>query len=110
VPQRFCICTSCTGHGGHQPVFPKSANPGKERCPACQRAADSSRPKTAARGYDSKHNRARERYLAAFAPGQPCAIGGEPLWSKNDLDLAHNESRTGYLGLACQKHNRGHYE
>lgn len=109
MPQRLCICTSCT-HTGHQAVFPISSNPGKQRCPACQTALDTSRPSRQQRGYNRNHELARQQAIAQWAPGQACAIGGEPLYDKTRLDLAHNEQRTGYLGLACWTHNRGHHD
>ncbi len=55
--------------------------------------------------YGAAHERLRRRLLAEFVPGQPCAIGGEPLRHKGRLHLAHNEAGTGYLGLACEWHN-----
>lgn len=67
---------------------------------------------TTARGYGRPHQSARDRYVAAFCPGQPCAIGGEELWHHTDrkwcdlLDLAHDHVNGGYLGLACRTHNR----
>lgn len=57
--------------------------------------------------YGAAHERARRRHLARFVPGQPCAIGGEPLRTNAKLHLAHNEAGTGYLGLACAQHNLG---
>lgn len=58
--------------------------------------------------YGNAHKVARAAAVAAFRPGQPCAIGGEPLvcdpWR---LDLAHDHiTGRGYLGLACRRHNR----
>jgi len=46
--------------------------------------------------------------MATWTPGQPCAIGGEPLYDKTKLDLAHTTDRRGWLGLACWDCNRGH--
>ncbi len=72
--------------------------------------------KTAARGYSGPHVTTRRAYTAAFTPGQPCAIGGEPLWRYTRrkwcdlLDLAHDHVNGGYLGLACRRHNRGHHD
>lgn len=110
MPQRFCICTSCTGHGGHQAVYPKSAAPG-ERCPACQRANDASRPSRQQRGYDRKHELERERRIAQWAYGQPCALCGKPTYDKNRLDLAHTSDRRGWRGLAHDTCNRsGRYD
>jgi hypothetical protein len=66
-----------------------------------------------ATAYDGAHVAARAAYVARFRPGQPCAIGGEPLWRHtlrkwcDLLDLAHDHKRGGYLGLACRRHNRG---
>jgi hypothetical protein len=71
---------------------------------------------TAERGYGGPHVTARTHYTAAFTPGQPCAIGGEPLWHHTRrkwcdlLDLAHDHVNGGYLGLSCRKHNRGHHD
>lgn len=77
---------------------------------------------TTERGYGHPHTAERQRRLALYKPGDPCAHGGEPLnyppptlvtdrhgtrlvspW----LDLPHTTDRSGYLpGLACRKHNR----
>lgn len=57
--------------------------------------------------YGARHEAARRRAIATFVPGQPCAIGGEPLRTNAKLHLAHNEAGTGYLGLACAEHNLG---
>ena len=68
---------------------------------------------TTAAGYGHTHQQIRLTYIAAFRPGQPCAIGGEELWHHTHLkwcdllDLAHDHQHGGYLGLACRKHNRG---
>jgi hypothetical protein len=80
------------------------------RCPPCGRQHDQARGTRQQRGYDSEHDRERARQLARWKPGQPCAIGGEPLLGKAALDLAHNGDRTGWLGLACRQHNRGHHD
>lgn len=64
---------------------------------------------TAERGYGNDHQRERERRLAAYRPGDPCAMGGEPLWQPpKELDVPHDHANGGYLpGLACRPHNRG---
>ena len=62
---------------------------------------------TAQRGYGRQHQLERLAYVAIYRPGQPCAIGGEPLWQPPRLlDLAHDHTNGGYLGLACRHHNR----
>ena len=104
---RLCICTGCAGHGAHQAVFPSSAVKG-QRCPACARAHDRARGSTAARGYGAAHQRERARHLKAWSPGQPCVVCHQPTWDKTKLDLAHNATRTGWLGLAHAECNRGH--
>lgn len=69
--------------------------------------------KTSARGYDGPHKTLRKRRLAAYKPGDPCAVGGEPLpfprgIAREWLDLAHDHVNGGYLpGLSCRSHNRG---
>jgi hypothetical protein len=111
MPSRLCICQGCTGHGAHQAVFPMSANPGHERCPSCQRANDTSRPSRQKRGYDRAHELERERQLAGWAPGQPCALCGQPTYDKTRLDLAHTSDRNRWRGLAHDTCNRsGRYD
>ena len=58
--------------------------------------------------YDGEHQAVRKRRVAAYRPGDPCAIGGEPLSGPVEyLDLAHDDLRGGYLpGLSCRYHNR----
>jgi len=84
--------------------------PRGERCPACitrdQQRRDAKRGSRQSRGYNAEHDRERAACLAVFTPGQACVLGGEPLPTSDNLDLAHNESRTGWLGLACAAHNR----
>jgi hypothetical protein len=99
VPKKFCL--------GCEQLVDRSACT-KGRCPPCARKYDAERGTAAQRGYGAAHQAERERQLAQWAPGQPCAIGGEPLVDRSRLDLAHNAARTGYLGLACWDHNRGH--
>jgi hypothetical protein len=62
----------------------------------------------AARLYGPGHREIRRQRAAAHRPGNPCAIGGEPLWQPVALlDLAHDHVNGGYLpGLACRYHNR----
>ena len=58
--------------------------------------------------YGPDHRRARSLAVARYRPGDPCAIGGEPLTAAARwLDLAHDHVNGGYLGLACRLHNRG---
>jgi len=65
--------------------------------------------------YSGAHERVRRAFLAAFCAGQPCALGGEPLYGPARLlDLAHATDDQGvplvpprWLGLSCRKHNRG---
>jgi len=59
--------------------------------------------------YDYAHRQARLWWVARYRPGDPCAIGGEPLTETDleRLDLAHDDTRPGrYLGLSCRFHNR----
>lgn len=63
---------------------------------------------TAQRGYSSAHQAERERRLAAYRPGDPCAHCGRPItwWpltkvTRRHIHLPHNADRSGYLpGLA----------
>lgn len=81
------------------------------RCPGCQQRHDQARPSRQARGYDRGHELARERLIAQWVPGQRCPICGKPTaGDPRGLDLAHNQDRTGYLGLAHQVCNRGHHD
>jgi hypothetical protein len=63
---------------------------------------------TTQRGYGSPHTQLRKQRTALHQPGDPCAVGGEPLWLPLALlDLAHDHVNGGYLpGLACRYHNR----
>jgi len=82
---------------------------GTLRCPACQAIATqkrNARAPRASRGYDARHDRVRAQLLAAFRPGDPCALCGKPMTSKANLDLAHNETRTGWRGLSHAACNR----
>ena len=71
------------------------------------------RGSTGQRGYGQSHRAERERRLLLYRPGDPCAIGGEPLtwWplqlARRFIDLPHDHVNGGYLpGLACRRHNR----
>jgi hypothetical protein len=71
------------------------------------------RGSTEARGYGHQHRKERERRLALYRPGDPCAHCGQPMtwWplavARRFIDLPHNATRTGYLpGLACRRCNR----
>lgn len=59
--------------------------------------------------YGWVHVRVRSWFVARYRPGDPCAIGLEPLAvvDLSLLDLAHDNVNGGYLGLACRAHNRG---
>ena len=101
MPKRFCI--DC----GH--LYDRD-DTGTQRCPEHQAAADrrrNARPNTTARGYGSTHQRERERQLQAFEPGQPCARCGQPIESKDDAQLGHDDNdRSIYRGLehiACNE-------
>lgn len=79
------------------------------RCPPCQLKHDTqrnARASTASRGYDAAHQRLRAQLLEQWQPGQPCALCGGPTWQRDALDLAHNEDRSGYKGLAHASCNR----
>jgi hypothetical protein len=63
---------------------------------------------TGDRGYGHAHRTERERRLAMWRPGDPCARCGQPMWhlqrwSKGRLiaaiHLGHTADRTGYTGL-----------
>ena len=79
------------------------------RCASHQRAHDQARGSRHQRGYDATHVRARAAAIAVYQPDDPCTRCGKPLGpDPHLLDLAHNEDRTGYLGLQCRTCNRGH--
>jgi len=68
---------------------------------------------TAQRGYGAGHQAERQRRLARYRPGDPCAHCGQPItwWplatARKYVDLPHNADRTGYLpGLAHRSCNR----
>ena len=81
------------------------------RCPPHQQAADTReqarRGTTTQRGYGTPHQRLRDKLIAQWTPGQPCAHCGQPTTNKDDLDLAHTQDRRGYRGLAHAACNRG---
>jgi hypothetical protein len=60
---------------------------------------------TTQRGYGHGHQAERERRLAAYRPGDPCAHCGRPItWplplttlARQRIHLPHNATRTGYL-------------
>ena len=101
MPKRWCI--TC------RKLFNLDST-GTMRCPACQAIATArrnARAPRAQRGYGPEHRKVREQLLARFQPGDPCAHCGQPMWSKDNLDLAHTADRTGYRGLAHAVCNRG---
>lgn len=115
MPQRFCQCRGCpschTQTGSHGALFDADATR-TLKCPGCQGIATqrrNARAPRASRGYDAAHDRKRAELLAAFQPGDPCALCGQPMASKANLDLAHNENRDGWKGLAHARCNRGHH-
>lgn len=67
---------------------------------------------TTQRGYGRAHQAERERRLAMYRPGDPCAhCGTAIMWPpqvvRRFVDLPHNSDRTGYLpGLAHRSCNR----
>jgi len=115
VPKRFCSCLGCPAcaspdrrPGSHGDLFDADAT-GTLKCPGCQGTATrqrNARAPRATRGYDAQHDRVRAQLLAAFRPGDPCALCHMPMASKANLDLAHNETRTGWKGLAHRGCNR----
>ena len=115
MPKRFCACRGClacnTRSGSHGTLFDADTT-GTLKCPPCQGIATAkrnARAPRASRGYDRAHDRKRAQLLARFQPGDPCALCGEPMNSSTDLDLAHNENRDGWKGLAHARCNRGHH-
>lgn len=99
MPARFCVRCPAIHQG-----------PGVI-CPTCRATAatarDTQRGTRQQRGYDANHDQLRAQLIAAFQPGQPCAHCGQPMHSADRLDLAHNQDRTGYRGLAHAACNRG---
>lgn len=67
---------------------------------------------TTQRGYGHDHQAERERRLAAYKPGDPCAHCGQPMaysppMARQYIDLPHTDDRGGYLpGLAHRHCNR----
>lgn len=115
MPKRFCSCLGCPAcaspdrkPGSHSLLFDADSTR-TLKCPGCQGIATQKRQQRApraARGYDAAHDRERTARLAAFRPGDPCALCGQPMNSNRNLDLAHNETRTGWKGLAHARCNR----
>jgi hypothetical protein len=72
---------------------------------------------TTQRGYGYDHVCERNRQLALWRPGQPCARCGRPMWQRwrvakdgrrvSAIDLGHTADRTGYTGLEHVRCNRG---
>ena len=72
--------------------------------------------KTSERGYGSGHQALRNRLLAAWKPGQPCARCGQPMWQRwtldsygrrvSAIDLGHADDRRSYTGLEHRACNR----
>ena len=60
------------------------------------------------RGYGVEHQRARAAARAAWRDGDPCARCGGPMRFGDDVDLDHNDDRSGYLGLSHAAYNRAH--
>lgn len=118
MPARWCQCSGCAAcgvtSGRHGVLYDRESAPGY-RCPPCQQAHGQQterqraqqRGGTARRGYGGAHRKTRERLLAQWQPGQPCAHCGKPMWDKTGLDLAHTADRSGYRGLAHAECNRG---
>lgn len=67
-----------------------------------------SKASSTARGYGSRHRRARTAAIAQLQDGQPCARCGRPMLRSDaaQLDLDHDDDRTGYRGLAHRSCNR----
>jgi hypothetical protein len=71
---------------------------------------------TTSRGYGSQHQSMRNRLLAAWKPGQPCARCGQPMLCRwlitpsgkrvSAIDLGHTDDRRGYTGLEHRSCNR----
>jgi hypothetical protein len=69
------------------------------------------------RGYGPAHRQLRDRLLAAWQPGDPCARCGKPMryrWMLDQrgrkvsaIDLGHTTDRTAYVGLEHRACNRG---
>lgn len=105
MPARICPDCARQGtnpihHGKHQRCDTHRAQREQTR--------DTKRGGTTQRGYGTLHQQLRDKLITTYRPGQPCAIGGEPLTlPAAQLDLAHDHVNGGYLGLACRPHNRG---
>ena len=124
MPKRFCGCQGCPAcaspdrkPGNHGKLFNLDLT-GTLKCPPCQAIATqkrNARAPRAQRGYDARHVQVREQLLAAFRPGDPCAICSKPMMRRwkivngrqvSAVDLAHTEDRTGYKGLSHRECNR----
>lgn len=118
MPKRFCQCQGCPAcntptrkPGSHSTLFNLDTTR-TTKCPPCQANATQQRNQRAprqTRGYNAEHDRKRAELLAVFQPGDPCALCDKPMVSRTNLDLAHNETRTGWKGLAHARCNRGHH-
>lgn len=113
MPKRFCACTGCPAcnpltRRTHGALFDLDTTQ-TLKCPGCQQHATTARQQrapTASRGYGAAHQAERARLLALWQPGDPCALCTRPMDSSRGLDLAHNEDRTAWLGLAHGACNR----
>lgn len=113
MPMRRCICAGCSAckPDGCNRLY-KIVTGSTKRCPSCQQNADRQRDQqrgtTARRGYGAAHQAERERQVAAFVPGQPCARCGQPIATVDDADLGHDDTdRSRYRGLEHRRCNRG---
>jgi hypothetical protein len=62
---------------------------------------------TTERGYGAAHRAERERRLALWQPGQPCARCGKPMYGpRSQIDLGHDHVNGGYSGLEHHHCNR----
>lgn len=58
-------------------------------------------PRTGSK-YGPRHQKARERALRAWRPGQPCIRCGSPTWDKASLQMGHPDAGNGQrYGLEC---------
>lgn len=88
----------------------------KTYCDVHQRAVRASReagrPKTAARGYGSPHQRTRSRFQRRLNQGEVflCAKCGKQVHFCEPWDLGHTADRHGYTGpehQACNRNTKG---
>ena len=88
---------------------PTTTDPGKSRCHQHERARDKARGTRQQRGYDTAHERERERWQPYVEAGiVACSKCGRLIQPGTPWDLGHNDQRTTWTGPEHAACNRGY--